>query len=1519
MSHDIATDVESMIVDMEAAILKTKDIMYESFVLDTGCSSMLCGTGVHSMLQKSRRSAIRVRGFNGSKRTPGIQHGRLHMYAMSADKGFTGSAVDFGVDTVDDLNHNLFSLTEAFESQGFDVHLTHDGFSGLSKVDSTGNTVRVPAHYDTDTHQWMIHVAIGNDAESVSLAGQEAERMLLNYIDCNAAAMVPTVYFSHDDTIAEMFSRRGVVYMRDEDHLETIDMDALITAVDDYNDAVTTLHNAYTAPPSWTAARADCGACPTTLVEAMVMDAANELHDKLTAFDSAVGDTRSGHARGRHTTSLQWHADHGHVGHRADCDICRTVKASLRRAYKTIEPYKETRPGYTWSADTITWSARSRYGNKYTTVFYDHCSGYKRLIHSCYRSDLTSQIEELILSMRAHPLMIEGKDYQLMSVLHLDLAGEWSPSNKDWNDMCGRVGLVVHYSSPDDKRSLKETAVKIIELGTKTIMTERMLPVDWWQEAADQACELRNYQPLSKSIVSSDGDAIRPLEQITDGRVSRKECDRLLHYFITVGTPALVTDNSQTPTSNNLEHLPRSRWGIAVRMIGDLPLFMDPKTGTTFRSKSYRTFQMRNGESAFSFCGATVPLLPVTAHRRPQDDNEDADRVVDLESFALVRKDGDDDERAPFQPVAVADRDMQKYTPGVDGFFHKDDAVQPLATIDDSPTAIEDSPAEVEIATTRDIDMLTKNPKHFINRDIFKRFEGYGVCHGTVTETMRDNDGQWWHVVYDDDSEWLQADDMVQFCINFNDGKEVSDVKTSGGADLIGDHPVFITTKDNQSFQSVCTDMGIDPSQHRLYYQWIGEAFAFGHAHKKTPGGRHFVNPFGTAKSKSKFNPGTRFPIPQGESWSNVIATHREESNMANDEYVNVHIAETEMLMHVNEIHLKEKLIREHEDADDVYAQLAQQLITDDIYDPGHPQFNQSLLDKQTGRLLPPKSIAEARGRSDWIAWEAALNNELKSFDDLGVISKGHTLKELRAMGYPQTPVPLICVADCKYSAGGDWQKRKIRICAQGHGGNVQRGVHYWNTFAAAPNTATTRTLQALSVKHNLTSVCFDVATAYLWADMLEEEKIPVQYPKGMRETHADTGEPLYGLLEKPLYGMPFSARRWSITRDKWVLETFNTDGWTCKKSREDPCLFTFTSSATKRVWMVVHTDDVDLYCERAEDGAEIAAKFDARFKIKMCDSAFMLGVKREHRHDKKSDVRSVHLTQPAFIEDLYNSYRDHIPPKTPSTPFPENEFLSLSKVNDDGSIERIDPPAEETRNVMALGYQSVVGGLLWAARNCHPEIAVGVNQMQRVMSKPTMAAWKAAMHCVSYLHSVKDRGIAFHSNGNSELRTYYDASNKGDHTDEKSQYGYVIMLFNGPVTWSSKKSRHVGTSSTHNEYMAMFHACVDTVWLRRLILEIGFTDEVSKAACVLGDNDQATRLGLEDMVTTGNKMIRNNYHFVKECVELGDIDIRRVPTELNPADPLTKPLSRQFCERLLPVLTGCGNHLPDLPPPARL
>ena len=67
------------------------------------------------------------------------------------------------------------------------------------------------------------------------------------------------------------------------------------------------------------------------------------------------------------------------------------------------------------------------------------------------------------------------------------------------------MGIVPKYSSPDDKRTNAhaETSVRIIEMGTKAIMMEKGLPIEWWQEAADQAAELRNLHPSSRNMISS--------------------------------------------------------------------------------------------------------------------------------------------------------------------------------------------------------------------------------------------------------------------------------------------------------------------------------------------------------------------------------------------------------------------------------------------------------------------------------------------------------------------------------------------------------------------------------------------------------------------------------------------------------------------------------------------------------------------------------------------------------------------------------------------------------------------------------------------------------------------------------------------------------------------------------------------------------------------------------------------------------------------------------------------------------
>ena len=58
-----------------------------------------------------------------------------------------------------------------------------------------------------------------------------------------------------------------------------------------------------------------------------------------------------------------------------------------------------------------------------------------------------------------------------------------------------------------------------------------------------------------------------------------------------------------------------------------------------------------------------------------------------------------------------------------------------------------------------------------------------------------------------------------------------------------------------------------------------------------------------------------------------------------------------------------------------------------------------------------------------------------------------------------------------------------------------------------------------------------------------------------------ETGEELYGLLEKNLYGSPVASRRFSQMRDEWINETFNQNGWTAKQMEADTCLFKLTST----------------------------------------------------------------------------------------------------------------------------------------------------------------------------------------------------------------------------------------------------------------------------------------------------------------------------------------------------------------------
>jgi hypothetical protein len=178
-------------------------------------------------------------------------------------------------------------------------------------------------------------------------------------------------------------------------------------------------------------------------------------------------------------------------------------------------------------------------------------------------------------------------------------------------------------------------------------------------------------------------------------------------------------------------------------------------------------------------------------------------------------------------------------------------------------------------------------------------------------------------------------------------------------------------------------------------------------------------------------------------------------------------------------------------------------------------------------------------------------------------------------------------------------------------------------------------------------------------------------------------------------------------------------------------------------------------------------------------------------------------------------------------------------------------------------------------------------------------------MNLIKWIWQRRHIGLRFSANGNALLLGMVDASNKPDRADGKCQYGFYIFLAGAPVLDISKKLRHIGLSSEHNEYMTLCFANQAVVWLRQLFKEMGLLQFLEKPTVMLADNIPANTLSMEDIVTTGNQYIYLPYHYNKEVQEDGFVKVKYVKSVMNISDLTTKAVDRQTMKRLEPSATG--------------
>jgi hypothetical protein len=458
-------------------------------------------------------------------------------------------------------------------------------------------------------------------------------------------------------------------------------------------------------------------------------------------------------------------------------------------------------------------------------------------------------------------------------------------------------------------------------------------------------------------------------------------------------------------------------------------------------------------------------------------------------------------------------------------------------------------------------------------------------------------------------------------------------------------------------------------------------------------------------------------------------------------------------------------------------------------------------------------------------------------------------------------PIGLKWVYKTKRNTAGEVVKYKARLVAKGY--VQQAGVDFDEVFAPVARLESVRLLIALSAQEGWSVHHMDVKSAFLNGELSEE--VYVRQPPGFT---VDGQEDKVLRLDKALYGLRQAPRAWNAKLDRTLAEL----GF--RRSESEHAVYARGRGAS-RLLVGVYVDDLII---TGNDTTEIDYfKEEMKSKFKMSDLGllcFYLGIEVQQGKD------GVKLSQTAYARKILE--RAGMGSCNPCH-VPMEPRLKLSKAS---TAEPVD----------ATEYRGLVGCMRYLVHT-RPNIAYSVGYVSRFMERPTVEHLNAVKRILRYIAGTLDYGCSYkRSRQELKLLGYSDADMGGDIVTRKSTTGVLFFLGSSPVTWQSQKQKVVALSSCESEYIAGTTAACQGIWLAQLLAEL--KGEQRAPFILKMDSQSAIALSKNPVFHDRSKHIDVRYHFIRECVGDGRMDIEHVRTEEQLADILTKPLARdRFCE----------------------
>jgi hypothetical protein len=213
--------------------------------------------------------------------------------------------------------------------------------------------------------------------------------------------------------------------------------------------------------------------------------------------------------------------------------------------------------------------------------------------------------------------------------------------------------------------------------------------------------------------------------------------------------------------------------------------------------------------------------------------------------------------------------------------------------------------------------------------------------------------------------------------------------------------------------------------------------------------------------------------------------------------------------------------------------------------------------------------------------------------------------------------------------------------------------------------------------------------------------------------------------------------------------------------------------------------------------------------------------------------------------------------------------------------------------------YRSGVGMLLFLVKYSRPDIVNSVQELSKVNDGATEAHFKELVQCIIYVINTRARELTYSPiiNENKKgvvwsLAGYCDSDFAGDKDGRISVTGFCIYVCGCMVSWKSRGQKSVTLSSTEAEYVAVSELCQEIMFVRNVLIFLGV--EIKIPITMYCNNVGTIFLAYNAKTGGRTKHVDIRYHYVREFVQKGEVQILFVRSENNDSEIFTKNTAKK-------------------------